>query len=148
MNLRQVRPIVLLVLLAMAPLPGRATDSYTYRKDEYATIRDGLAPNRQMALAAHGDGDMASENFHIWLMAEPAHRKLVALPGIGDDNILDTGPGSFRAQWSADSRRVAVSFRSDRRIVTLNLYTVENRKPVPGHRPDLVSRSRRPRRQR
>lgn len=135
MNLRQLLPIVLLALLA--PLPGRATDSHTYGKDEYATIRDGLAPNRQMSLAAHGDGDMAGENFHIWLMAEPAHRKLVALPGIGDDNILDTGPASYRAQWSADSRRVAVSFRSDRRIVTLNLYAVENRKPVEVTGPTL-----------
>ena len=130
MTLRKTLPIVVLALLALAPLPARATDSHTYGKDEYATIRDGLAPDRQMSLAAHGDGDMAGENFHIWLMAEPAHRKLVALPGVGDDNILDTGPSSFRAQWSADSRRVAVSFRSDRRIVTLNLYTVENRKPV------------------
>lgn len=135
MNLRQLLPIVLLALLA--PLPGSATDSYTYRKDEYATIREGRAPNRQMSVAAHGDGDMGSENFHIWLMAEPAHRKLVVFPGIGDDNILDTGPNSFRAQWSADSRHVAVSFRSDRRIVTLNLYAVENRKPVQVTGPTL-----------
>ncbi len=130
MNLRQVLPIVFLAPLMLAPLPGRATDSHAYGNDEYATIRDGLAPNRQISLAAHGDGDMGSENFHIWLMVEPAHRKLVALPGIGDDNNLDTGPASYRAQWSADLRRVAVSFRSDRRIVTLNLYTIENRKPV------------------
>ena len=70
-----------------------------------------------------GDGD-----FHIWLMAQPAHRKIVPLDGIGSDNNLDTGPNAYRAQWSANSRRVAVSFRSELHATRLNLYTIENRR--------------------
>src|SRR5207253_2983443 len=75
--------------------------------------------------AAHGDGEGGSDNFHVWLMAEPAHRKITTLDAIGSNNNLDTGPDSYRAQWSADSRHVAVSFRSDRHVLELNLYEVE-----------------------
>lgn len=61
-------------------------------------------------------------------MAEPAHRRIAALGGIGSDNNLDAGPGAYHASWSADSRRVAVAFRSDRHVLELNLYRVENRR--------------------
>jgi hypothetical protein len=135
MNIRQLLPAVVLALLAA--WPARATDSHTYGKNEYAIIGTGLAPNKQMSLAAHGDGDGGNENFQIWLMGEPGHRKIVALPGISDDTVLDTGPASYHAQWTADSRRVAVSFRSDRRIVSLLLYAIENRKPIPITGPTL-----------
>ena len=120
--------VLFAALLAFAAAPARATDSYDYARDEYAVIRDGLAPDRQVSLAAHGDGEGGSANFHIWLMAEPAHRELAPLDGIGSDNNLDTGPGAYRAAWSRDSRRVAVSFRSDRHVLALNLYRVENRR--------------------
>ena len=117
---------VLAALLALSLTPARATDEHTYAKDEYGIIRDGLSPDKKMSLASHGDGEGSDENFHVWLMAEPMHRKLVRLDGIGSGNNLDTGPNAYRAVWTSDSRHVAVNFRSDRHVLELNLYSVEN----------------------
>jgi len=124
MSLRICLPI-LAVLVALGFAPAHATDSHDYGTDEYAIIHDGMAPNKRLSLAAHGDGDGGSDNFHVWLMAEPAHRKIVPLGNIGSDNNLDTGPNAYHAQWRADSRGVAVLFRSGRHEVQLNLYRIE-----------------------
>jgi hypothetical protein len=126
------RFIILAAFLALGAGPARATDSHDYGKDEYAIIHEGMAPNKRLSLAAHGEGEGGSENFHIWLMAEPAHRRIAALEDISSDNNLDTGPNAYHAQWRADSRRVAVLFRSDRHAVQLNVYRVE------ANRVDLV----------
>ncbi len=128
MNRRRTLSAMLAALLALVIAPARATDTHDYAKGEYAIIRDGLAPDGRKSLASHGDGEGGSENFHVWLMAEPAHRKLAALEDIGSDNNLDTGPGAYYAFWSKDSRRVAVSFRSNRHVAELNLYHVEGRR--------------------
>ena len=95
-------------LLACGAVPVHATGSHDYGKGEYGVIRDGLAPNKRLSLAAHGDGEGGTGNFHVWLMAEPAHRRIAALPGIGSENNLDTGPDSYRAAWFrlAPRRRV------------------------------------------
>ncbi len=113
------------VLLAFDLTSASATDNHEYAKGEYAVISDGLAPNKRLSLAAHGEGELGDQNFHVWLMAEPAHRKLAVLPDISSDNNLDTGPNSYHAQWSADSRRVAVSFRRERHAIQLNIYEIE-----------------------
>lgn len=115
-------------LLVLAVSPAHATDNHEYAKDEYAIINDGLAPNKLMSLASHGEGEFGDTNFHVWLMAEPAHRKIMALADIGSDNNLDTGPKAYHAQWSADSRRVAVSFRRERHAMQLNIYNIEGRR--------------------
>ena len=124
--------VLLAAILALAVTPARATDEHDYARDEYAIIRDGLAPNNQMSLASHADpesdGHGIGHNFHVWLMAEPAHRRLAPLPGIGPKAFLDTGPNAYRTFWSADSRHVAVNFRSDRHELELNLYRIENRR--------------------
>lgn len=121
---------VLLIAFAaiLAVTPAHATDSHEYARNEYAVISDGLAPNKLMSLAAHGEGELGDSNFHVWLMAEPAHRKIMALADIGSDNNLDTGPKAYHAQWSADSRRVAVSFRRERHAIQLNIYNIEGRR--------------------
>jgi len=137
MNFRQSLLAALALSLALAASTARATDNHAYGKNEYARIRGGLAPNGAISLAAHGEGELGDGDFHIWLMAEPAHRKIAALDGIGSDNNLDTGPNAYRAQWSADSRRVAVSFRSERQVLQLNLYAIENRRAQPISGPTL-----------
>jgi hypothetical protein len=122
----------LAAFLALATAPACATDEHDYARDEYAIIRDGLAPNKQMSLASHADpesdGHGIGHNFHVWLMAEPAHRKLARLPAIGPQALLDTGPNAYRTYWSADSRHVAVNYRSGRHELELNLYRIENRR--------------------
>jgi hypothetical protein len=139
----------LATFLAFAAAPACATDEHDYARDEYAIIRDGLAPNKQMSLASHADpesdGHGIGHNFYVWLMAEPAHRKLARLPDIGPKAFLDTGPNAYRATWSVDSRHVAVNFRSGRHELELNLYRIENRRARlisgPGLFKDVTSRN-------
>jgi hypothetical protein len=126
---------ILAAMLALATAPVRATDEHQYARGEYAIIRDGLAPDKRTSLASHGDGDGGYDNFHVWLMAEPAHRKLMALDDI--NARLDSGPNAYYAFWSKDSRRVAVTYRSDRHIVELNLYQIEGRRAHPILGPSL-----------
>lgn len=95
-------------------------------KNEYPVIRHGLAPNKQHSLASHGAGENNDDAFHVWLMAEPGHRRIATLDDISADNNLDNAPDAYHAFWSEDSRRVGVAFRGDRHEVTLNLYRVEN----------------------
>ena len=113
------------VLVAVAASPSRATSNYEYKRGEYRVIREGLAPNKKLSLASHGNGELGDGNFRIWLMSEPSHRKLMALSDISPDNNLDTAPDAYHAFWSEDARHVAVAFRSDRHEVSLNLYRIE-----------------------
>ena len=106
---------------------AHATAEYVYKKGEYLVVRDGDAPNRQFSIASHGDGEF-NVNFHVYLMAEPAHTKIAPLDDIRSGNILDTAPQAYRAAWSPDSRHVAVSFRSDRHVLETNLYAIRNRR--------------------
>ena len=131
------RRAVLALLLAFAVSPAFATAEHKYAKNEYAIILGGKAPNGKLSVAAHGEGDAGSENFRISLMAEPGHRKLMTLDSVNDDNILDSAPDAFHAAWSADSRTVAVSFRSERHIVTLNIYAVDGARAKLLNGPDL-----------
>jgi len=131
------RRAVLALLLAFAVSPAFATAEHKYAKNEYAIILGGKAPNGKLSVAAHGEGDAGSENFRLSLMAEPGHRKLMTLDSVNDDNILDSAPDAFHAAWSADSRTVAVSFRSERHIVTLNIYAVDGARAKLLNGPDL-----------
>src|SRR3954470_18537064 len=94
------------ISLSLVGPPACATDNHEYARNEYAIISDGLAPNKRLSLASHGEGELGDGNFHVWLMTEPAHRRIMALANIGSGNNLDTGPDSYYARWSADSRRV------------------------------------------
>jgi hypothetical protein len=112
------------VLASFAAVPARATCNHGYAKGEYGIIRNGLSPDKRMSLASHGEGDLGDGDFHVWLMAEPGHRKIAALDDIGSENNLDTCPDAYHAFWSADSRHAAVAFRSSRHEVELNLYGI------------------------
>src|ERR1700759_134864 len=134
-----LRLMSLAIAACLALAPAGATSNHQYAKGEYGVIRDGLAPNKQLSLASHGEGELGDDHFHVWLMAEPAHRKLVALDSIGDDNNLDTAPEAYHGFWSKDSRRVGVAFRSSRHEVTLNLYRIEGRHGYLIKSPDLFN---------
>ena len=130
MKILRTLSLILAASLALANAPAWATDSHDYAKDEYAIIRTGLAPDKLKSLASHADPEVEGNqgrNFHVWLMGEPAHHKIVPLDDIGSNNNLDTGPDAYHAFWSADSHHVAVSFRSDRHVAELNLYSIEGR---------------------
>jgi hypothetical protein len=116
------------IFVAFAVAPARATSNYEYAKGEYAPIQSGFAPNKHLSLASHGTGELGDDDFHVWLMSEPAHRRIMALPDIGADNNLDTAPDAYHAFWSEDARYVAVAFRTDRHEIGLNLYSIEGGK--------------------
>jgi len=87
------------------PVRAGATSVYDYKPKEYVIVDGGLAPNKRFAIAANGYG-----SFHVYLMAEPAHKPIATLASIDNDAILDTGPSAYHAVWSPDSRHVAVHF--------------------------------------
>jgi len=107
-----------------------ATSIHAYKANEYLVIRDGTAPDRQHSVAAHGDGEDGTDNFHLYLMAEPGHKRIGPLEEVGPD-VLDTGPDAYRAVWSADSRHVALLYRVDRHVMAVRLYRIESRRAYP-----------------
>ncbi len=124
----------LLLLLAWAG-PAAATDNYAYEKGEYVTISDGLSPDGHWSIAAHGDGELGSDQFDLHLLREPSHQKVASLR---IKEVLDTGPLSFIGVWAPDSSRVAVLFRSDRRVLELRLFAVAKGKVQSIEVPSLV----------
>lgn len=117
-----------LCIVATGPA-AQATSNYAYAKDEYVTVTNGAAPDHRYAIAAHGGGELGDVDFHLYLMAEPGHRVIGPLEEVKD--ILDTGPTAYAAEWSADSRHVALLYRSDRHITAMNLYRVEHGRAYP-----------------
>jgi len=112
------------LVLACVGVPAQATSVYDYKSNEYVVVDGGLAPNKRFAIAANG-----YRAFHVYLMAEPAHKPIAALASIDNDSILDTGPDAYHAVWAPDSRHVAVHFRSDRHVLTMLLYEIRGGRP-------------------
>jgi hypothetical protein len=105
---------------------GRATVNYTYQPGEFVVIVDGRSPNGKYAIAAHGDGEDGYDNFHLYLMDAKTWTKIRPLEEINE--ILDTGASAFYAQWSADSRRVSVTYRVDRHVAVKIRYRIADRR--------------------
>jgi hypothetical protein len=125
-------------VLTCAFVQAHATSEHTYKKNEYLVIERGRAPNKLLSIASHGKGEGGRDDFHLYLMAEPAHRKIAQLPGI--DDVLDTAPDAYEARWTPDSRHVAVGFRSDRHIAEVRLYRIADRRAQLIPVPDLLRR--------
>ncbi|OPY93641.1 hypothetical protein A5906_17775 [Bradyrhizobium sacchari] len=138
----QLRAIAaaLLILLAASP-QAHATAEHTYAKGEYPIIAGGWAPNQRLAIAVHGEGEGAHDRFHAYLMSEPQHRRLAVLDNISHENNLDTDADAYYAEWSPDSRYVAVSFRTERHIMTLNIYAIEGDRARLIGTPDLFRKA-------
>ena len=104
---------------------GRATVNYTYQPGEFVVIVDGRSPHGKYAIAVHGDGEGGYDNFHLYLMDAKTWTKIGPLEEINE--ILDTGASAFYAHWSADSRKVSVTYRVDRHVAVMIRY--RNRTP-------------------
>lgn len=125
---------IFLILLAWSKT-ATATDNHTYQVDEYATISGGRSPDGRWSIAAHGEGEYGYDHFHLYLMREPVHERLAALP---TGEHLDTGPLSIVGNWSSDSSSVVVLYRSDRRILDVALFNVVDGKVTTIKVPSLV----------
>jgi hypothetical protein len=130
--------VVIAGVLTCAPVQVHATSEYSYKKNEYLVIAGGRAPNKLFSIASQGNGEGGRDDFHLYLMAEPAHRKIARLPAIGPDDVLDTAPDAYEAQWTPDSRYVTVGFRSDRHIAEVRLYRIRDRTAQLIAVPDLL----------
>jgi hypothetical protein len=128
-------PLFALFLMSLAITTAAATSNYAYKRGEYAIVNRGMSPDGKHSIAAHGDGELGYDNFHIYLMAEPGRRKIGPLEEIAE--ILDTGYEAYDANWSADSRFVAIAYRESRHIAVLNIYRVEARRAYPVAGPSL-----------
>ena len=116
--------------------PAAATSNYTYGPDEYATVDGGLSRGGKYSIAAHGTGEGGNDDFHLYLMAEPGHRRI----GLLDEVVqwLDTSPEAFTANWSEDSRFVALGYRIDRHLYAIkNIYRVADGRADPVAGPSL-----------
>jgi len=109
--------------------PACATSVYTYGKNEYVVVANGMAPDGRYAVAAHGIGQDGGDDFHLYLLAEPGHRVIGPLEEVSE--TLDTAAGAYTAEWSPDSRYVGLLYRSDRHITALNLYRIGNGRAYP-----------------
>jgi len=141
MSWRLVRIAVALAgFAAVTGLPAdqaHGTSNRAYKPNEYLVIRDGLAPSKKFSVRAHGNGELGDEDFHLYLMAEPGAKKIGPLEEV--DDTLDTAPDSYNAKWSADSRHVGLFYRSERHVVSMRLYRVENRRAYIVNAPTLLT---------
>jgi hypothetical protein len=91
---RTISALLFCALFVAASAPARASSTDRDTKKGYSLLDHGLAPNAQMSLASHGESE--SGTFHVWLMEEPAHRKIVALAGIVE-TYHDSTPQGLRS---------------------------------------------------
>ncbi len=126
--LRLVIACLFSLLLLLAAESAVATDNYSYKAHEYATISDGRSPDGRWSIAAHGGGDYGYNGFDLYLMREPAHI-MVAPLRVGEH--LDTAPLSNIALWSPDSAHVVLLYRIDRHVLDLRLFAVADGKVQP-----------------
>ncbi len=130
MNRRMFLSTVLagVTLSASAPF-AQATSNYVYKRDEYVTITRGRSPDGLYFIAAHGEGDIGSDNFNLHLMDAKTGRKIGPITGDPENTWgADTLAGAYHANWSADSKSVTISYRSDRRTVSCIKFKIENRR--------------------
>lgn len=123
-----LRLVAILFAAMLAGSAARATSVYEYAKGEDVVIEAGMAPNGHLSLASHGEGEFGSDNFYVYLMAEPAHRRITALDGITHN--LDSGPAAFRAAWAPDSRHVSIAYRIERHVTVISLYRIERSRAI------------------
>jgi hypothetical protein len=106
--------------------PANATAEHYYKPGEYDLIKHGLAPNNQYSIVAHGGQDANPEDLHLFLVDARNNKRIGPLEEVHAG--LDTAPDAFLAQWSTDSRYVAISYRTDRHINALLVYRIEQRR--------------------
>ena len=114
--------------LLLCAEPVVATDNYSYKAGEYATISGGRSRDGRWSVAAHGEGEAGYGNFDLYLMREPAHEKPAPLR---TRDCLDTAPLSIIAIWTPDSKHVALLNRSDRHVLDVRLFAVADGKVRP-----------------
>ena len=115
---------------------GHATANCTYGPHEYKIVSAGMSPDHRFSIRAHGEGEGGYDNFHLYLFAEPAHKKIGPLEEVTDN--LDTCADAIKAEWSRDSQHVSVSWRIAHHSDRIALYRIANRRAYPVAVPSVV----------
>ena len=113
-----------------------ATSNYAYKPGEYVTIVNGKSPDGRYSIAAHGEGDLGYDHFHIYLVNSKTGKKIGPLEEI--KNTLDTGADAFYAKWSDDSEEVAITYRIERHTAVKVVYIIGHGKAVKTSGPEQV----------
>ena len=129
--------LVICFSLACFEQRALATSEYNYKPGEYVTVVDGLSPNGEYAIAAHGNGEGGYGNFHIYLMNARSGKKIGPLEEI--KLILDTGANAYYAKWSSDSRQVSITYRQERHMAVMVRYRIESGRAFRLSGPSAVS---------
>lgn len=131
---RKLRPAIVIVT-AIAALPmaivtrSTATAEHEYKPGEYLVAKDGLSPNRQLAIVC-GDN-----KFGVHLMDAKTKKILGELEEVAKG--LDTAPEAYRVHWSPDSKHVAICSREERHYATNVIYRIENLRAYVVETPEL-----------
>ncbi len=115
--------------LLTVPDPVQGTDLHEYKSGETLVIDHGIAPDRQLAIAAGITGKGDSRRFRLFLVDGKSKARIGPLEEFG--GALDTGAESIIAAWAPDSRHVTITYRVDRQVTETLVYRVENRRAYP-----------------
>lgn len=80
--------------------------------------------DRDLALTCNLHAQVIPDSVHLYLMDGKTGKKIGPLEEVQD--MLDTAADAFIAEWSADSRQVAITYRIERRESATIRYRIEN----------------------
>lgn len=128
---------IFFVLLAVLSSGSRsfATADWRYKVGQFVPIENGLSPNQAYTVAAHED---ERGFFGIFLVNARTKKNLGPLQEVAE--FFDTAPAAFHAEWSPDSRHVAIWYRVHRHLNRLAIYRVENDRAYSITGPSLLLR--------
>lgn len=106
------RKLLCAAVVLLAAATAWATFNYEYGADEYVTIYHGISPDGRLAITAHGEGELGTDHFHVYLFDAVAGKKIGPLEEIRE--VLDTGAGAYAAKWKPDSSEASIVYRVDR----------------------------------
>lgn len=125
---------IVCALLALAPT-ALAQSNGGVTTGGYRTPYQGTAPNHRFSIAWHGSDTEGKNKYGVYLMAEPAHRKIGPLEEI--NRIKHFGMNQRYAnnapyvRWSRDAGHVAVGSEVNGRSCVLYLYRIANGRAYP-----------------
>ncbi len=61
-----------------------ATSNYDYKPGEYVTVSGGKSPDGRYLIAAHGEGELGYDNWHVYLMDAVTGKRIGPLEEIKD----------------------------------------------------------------
>jgi len=116
--------LTILLISIVLLVKAFATSNYEYKPGEYVRISNGLSPNAQYYIAAHGDGELGYDQWHLYFMDAHTGKVIHQLP-YPPTAPLDTAAEAYTAEWSKDSVWVRITYRVDRHNEVRTIYKIQ-----------------------